>query len=140
MRKAKKVVQVKAEVVDPLPVTEAIVVTPVESLFDDFPDDDEPEAPLAVRDIPALDSDLTPDEKKVFVDLLNAEMPLADRAKQLGKLARMSGQKTAGVGLRALIEINSLTGLSSNTATEAPPMFSLPEGAKVAILVQKVEK
>ena len=90
--------------------------------------------------LPALDSDLTEDEKKQFVALLNKEMSLADRAKQLALLARMKGTKTAAVGLRAIQEINSLCGLRDNKPTEAAPMFVLPDEAKVAILVQKVER
>jgi hypothetical protein len=140
MRKAKKVAQVKAEVPDPLPVTEAIVVTPVESLFDDFPDDDEPEAPLAVRDIPALDSDLTPDEKKIFIDLLNKHMPLEQRAVQLAKLGMYTDQKRAAVGLRAIQEINTLTGLSGASATEAAPMFQLPADARIQINMVRLDK
>jgi hypothetical protein len=119
---------------------ETVPASSVESLFDDFPDDDEPEVALAVRDIPALDSDLTPDEKKVFVDLLNKHMPLEQRAVQLTKLAHYTDQKRAAVGLRAIQEINTLTGLSGASATEAAPMFQLPEGTKVAIVMQTVEK
>ena len=140
MGRPKKIVAIPAEVPAPPVVVETVPASSVESLFDDFPDDDEPEAALAVRDIPALDSDLTPDEKKVFVDLLNKHMPLEQRAVQLTKLAHYTDQKRAAVGLRAIQEINTLTGLSGASATEAAPMFQLPEGTKVAIVMQTVEK
>lgn len=90
--------------------------------------------------IPPLDSDLTADEKREFVKLLNKEMPLAARAKQLGVLARMKGSKTAAVGLRALVEINSLTGLSKEQATESAPLFQLPPDTTVSVKVTKVAK
>ena len=139
MRKAKKVAVVEEPAQPPI-VIETVPASSVESLFDDFPDDDEPEVALAVRDIPALDSDLTPDEKKIFIDLLNEHMPLKQRAVQLAKLAMYTDQKRAAVGLRAIQEINTLTGLSGASATEAAPMFQLPEGTKVAIVMQTVEK
>ena len=139
MRKAKKVAVVEEPAQPPI-VIETVPASSVESLFDDFPDDDEPEVALAVRDIPPLDSDLTPDEKKIFIDLLNEHMPLKQRAVQLAKLAMYTDQKRAAVGLRAIQEINALTGLSGASATEAAPMFQLPEGTKVAIVMQTVEK
>ena len=144
MKRVKTVEAATMPISEPAPEEDATVpVVPSASesgLFDDFPDDDEPEAPLAIREIPALDSDLTPDEKKLFVDLLNAHMPLKQRAVQLTKLAMYTDQKRAAVGLRAIQEINTLTGLSSASATEAAPMFQLPEGTKVAIVMQAVEK
>ena len=141
MGRPKKVKAVPVEVVEPPQIViETVPASSVESLFDDFPDD-EPDAQLAVIDsIPPLDSDLTPDEKKVFVDLLNKHMPLEQRAVQLTKLAHYTDQKRAAVGLRAIQEINALTGLSGASATEAAPMFQLPEGTKVAIVMQAVEK
>jgi hypothetical protein len=141
MGRPKKVVAVPVE--EPPPpsvVIETVPASSVESLFDDFPDDDEPEAALAVRDILALDSDLTPDEKKLFVDLLNEHMPIKQRAIQLTKLAMFTDQKRAGVGLRALEEINKITGMSGDKPTLAPSMFALPEGTSVSVTVQKVVK
>ena len=121
-------------VLEPSPATEA-------GLFDDLPDPVR-DIPMVRPDdgIPPLDADLTVDEKQEFIRLLNTEIPIAVRAKQLAKLARMTGSKTAAVGLRALQEINSVCGLSSDKPREAGPMFVLPEGTKIAIAVQTVEK
>ena len=119
---------------EPSPATEA-------GLFDDLP---EPvgDIPMVRPDdgIPPLDTDLTVDEKQEFIKLLNSEIPIAVRAHQLAKLARMTGSKTAAVGLRALQEINSVCGLSSDKPREAGPMFVLPAGSKIAILVDKSDK
>ncbi len=90
--------------------------------------------------VPAVDSGLTEDEKKRFIELLNKEMPLTERATQLGILARLRGSKTAAVGLRAIQEVNRITGLSSERPTETAPLFVLPEGTKVGIMIQKVSK
>jgi hypothetical protein len=153
-RPRKKVVKVEAvvvpEPVEPEPEPEPKVPEEVydeSSLFEDFPDedDDEPEVQLALPptvdiDLPAQDSDLSADEKKLFIALLNKEIPLETRAHQLGILARMRGSKTAAVGLRAIQEINKVTGISADRATEAPPMFQLPPDTKVSVTITKVVK
>lgn len=117
------------------------------SLFEDLDDEDvaitvaAPVVSDTILDvIPPLDSDLSPDEKAMFTRLLNIEMPLEVRAKQLGILARKTGQKTAAVGLRAIIEINEITGLRKDRATEAAPMFALPAGSSVSVSITKVVK
>jgi len=126
---------------DPLPPPEPEPIHDVTldgSLFDDIPE--EAIVPLPDDGIPALDSDLTPDEKQEFIKLLNAELPLAERAKLLAVLARFKDQKRAAVGLRAIQEINSITGLSKERPTESAPMFVLPPDAKVSVTVTKVVK
>jgi hypothetical protein len=147
-RPGKKVVKVEA-VVLPIEIESQVPEVVPEptydesSLFEDFPDD-EPEPALAplppIDDLPAIDSDLSADEKKLFIELLNKEIPLSVRAHQLGILARMRGSKTAAVGLRAIQEINKVTGISIDRATEAPPMFQLPADTKVSIAITKVVK
>jgi len=127
----------------PAEVPAVVPEEPRGSLFEDLDDEDgviasEPAAPMV--ELPVLDADLTPDEKEEFVKLLREEMPVKDRARQLGILARKTGQKTAAVGLRAIIEINELTGMRKERAAETAPMFQLPAGASVSITVQKVEK
>lgn len=113
--------------------------TPVEievleaSLFEDAP------APMGIAPAPIL-AELTDDEKAEFVKLLNKEMPIRERASQLAKLARFSDQKRAAVGLRAIQEINALTGMSGAQSKEAPPMFALPPGTNVNIHVEKPKK
>ena len=130
---------------EPEPQLEPLPVEPRGSLFEDLDDEDVSMVVATVSDpiqdvIPPLDSDLTPDEKAEFIALLNKEMPIADRARQLGILARKTGQKTAAVGLRAVIEINQLTGLSKERATESAPMFMLPAGSSVSVSIVKVVK
>ena len=125
----------------PEPAPEAEVVSAVQeeaedSLFDDL----EGEVELRVDGIPAVDSDLSTDEKKLFVDLLNRFMPLEHRALQLAKLARLIDTKRAPVGLRAIQEINLICGLRSDRPTEAGSMFQLPPDTKVQVTVTKVLK
>lgn len=108
------------------------------SLFDEI---DVPSAVTVRSDgLPALDSDLTPDQKREFLNLIRKEMPIAERAKQLATLARFTDTKRAPVALRAIVEMNVLDGLHEDKATDAPPLFVLPEDAKMAVLVQKVAK
>ena len=148
MKRVKTVEAATMPISEPAPEEDATVpVVPSASesgLFDDLPDlPDPPDDIPAVRPddgIPPLDTDLTVDEKQEFIKLLNAEIPIAIRAHQLAKLARMTGSKTAAVGLRALQEINSVCGLSSDKPTVAPSMFALPDGVSVSIKVEKVIK
>lgn len=126
---------------DPSPVTPEevaeIQAQAAENLFEDL----DSEMPVLRADgIPALDSDLAPDEKKMFVSLLNRFMPLEERALQLCKLARLFDTKRAPVGLRAIQEINTITGLRGDRATESAPMFALPADTKVQVTVTKVVK
>lgn len=107
------------------------IVDPEEVLFEEEP---------VVQDIPPLDVDLTDDQKKEFIKLLDEALPVSERAVQLAKLARFTDQKRAAVALRAILEINTITGLTGNKATEAAPMFILPEGIKIGESSDKVEK
>jgi hypothetical protein len=109
-----------------------------DSLFDDL---EVPEDALTRIDgIPPIDSDLTVDEKKEFIALLNRFMTLEQRALQLVQLARYTDTKRAPVGLRALQEINLLCGLRGDKATEASPMFQLPADTAVRVTITKVAK
>ena len=122
-------------------VVEAEIVPEGGGLFDGL--DVPVETAIALRPddgIPAFDGDLAPSEKKLFIDLLNAAMPLKARAEQLVKLAQYTDTKRAPVGLRALQEINAITGLSGDQATETAPMFQLPPGTAVSIHMTKVIK
>ena len=126
--------EVVEEIVADVPTPEP----PAESLFDDAP----PLVTLAppITEIIAVERDLTPDQRAIFTKLLDDKMTLEERADQLVLLAKMHGTKTAPVGLRAIMEINRLTGLSEDRATEAPAMFALPEGTAVSVKVERVEK
>jgi len=108
------------------------------SLFDDAP----PLVTLAppITEIIDVEKDMTPDQRAIFTNLLDTKMTLEERADQLVLLAKMHGTKTAPVGLRAIMEINRLTGLSEDRATEAPAMFQLPENTTVSVKMERVEK
>jgi len=135
----------------------SIITEPDENLFEGAPEipevvevpptsvfpEPEPAEVLPMRpvdDLPPMDTGLAEDEKREFLALLRKEISLAERARLLAALARLRGQKTAAVGLRAQQEINQLTGLKSDKSTDAAPLFVLPEGTKVAVLVGKVDK
>lgn len=96
--------------------------------------------PAPPRELVLADQDLTPDQRKMFQDLLNEKMSLEERADQLVALAHLRGSKTAAVGLRAIMEVNRITRVSGDGATEAPAMFALPPGTNVSVTVEKVEK
>lgn len=102
----------------------------------------EPPSALEMRSdgLPSLDTGLTPDQKREFLDLIRKEMSVAERAKQLATLARFTDTKRAPVALRAIIEMNVLDGLHEDKPTEATPLFTLPADSKMAVLVQKVDK
>lgn len=142
--KKAKVVEAVPELVEPEAPVVALESSPTSEtgLFDDdFPDlpDD---IPVVRPDdgIPPLDSGLSPDEKQIFIKLLNTYMPLKQRAVQLVKLASYVDSKRAPVALRAIQEINVLCGLSSDKPTEAPTLFALPDGVSVSVKVEKVIK
>lgn len=114
---------------------------PVTSIFDGIDDlAPEPEISPLPTDIPPMDEGLTEDEKAEFVRLLKEYMPVDHRAKQLVKLANFTDQKRAGVALRAIEEINRLTGLSEDKTDTAPTMFALPQGTTVSVAITKVAK
>ena len=114
-------------------------------LFDDLDDEAGAAIPtLAPYTRPddgiVMDVGLTPSEKAQFVRLLNQFLPLKDRALQLAKLAMYTDTKRAAVGLRAIQEINAITGMSGSAPTEITPMFALPPDTRVNVTVTKVVK
>lgn len=123
---------------EPEPEPESAPPAPMGGLFDglDVPSEDA----LRPRDDIDLESDLTPSEREEFIRLLNHEMPIAERAAQLAKLARFTDQKRAAVGLRAIQEINAIAGVSGDAPRDTPPMFQLPEGTSVSVRIEKVLK
>lgn len=84
--------------------------------------------------------DLNEEEREMFARLLKQEMSLEERARQLVNLAKMKGSKTAAVGLRAIQEINAITGVHDPKPTEAPAMFKFPDDTNVSIHIEKVVK
>ena len=107
-----------------------------ETLFDELP----PVAAQQITALPPIEAELTPDQRAEFIKLLDTKMGLEERADRLVLLAKLHGAKTAPVGLRAIMEINRLTRLSEDRATEAPSMFQLPEGTSVSVRIEKVDK
>jgi hypothetical protein len=136
-------VRLRAPVDVERPKTEEI--TPVEStvevktdaqtisMFDESP-------ALPEKDPLSPDQDLTEAQKAEFKKLLDKKMSLEKRADQLVKLAGFSDTKRAPVALRAIEVINKITGVTDDTANEAPSMFNLPEGVHVRIDVETPEK
>ncbi len=104
--------------------------------------DPEPTPPPVRPDdgIPALDGDLTAEQKAEFVKLLNQYMPVEARARQLVVLAKFTDTKRAPVALRAIQEINALTSMSGVREEEETSMFVVGDGTKIAVQVNKVEK
>jgi len=120
-----------------------VVSEPDESIFEDLdsPTEDDIILPVAQElEVPPMDEGLTEDDKKVFIDLIKQFSTPEARAKQLAKLATFSDTKRAAVALRAIQEINAITGVTGDKATEAAPMFALPKDSKVNIQITKVVK
>lgn len=96
----------------------------------------EPEEALVAQATEGLDDE----ERSRFAALLRKKMSLEDRVDQLIALAKLNDTKRAGVGLRAIQEINAITGVHETKANESPPMFVFPDDTSVSINVQKVVK
>jgi hypothetical protein len=88
----------------------------------------------------AITKDLDEEERQRFALILKSKMSLEERAEALVELARFNDTKRAPVGLRAIQEINAITGVHDPKPAEVAPMFVFPEDTRVAIAVQKVEK
>lgn len=86
------------------------------------------------------DQDLVEVEKARFREILKGKFDLEERADKLVKLARMTGNKTAPVALRAIQMINEITGITEETQVDAPSMFTLPDGVSVSVEVKVPEK
>lgn len=111
---------------------DSATVEPTEGLFDYIPQ----AAPAAG----IVDADLSDAEREEFAKLLRAEVPLAERAKLLGRLARMKDTKRAPVGLRAIQEINRLTGVGAERPVDTMPMFVLGAEQSIAVDITPVKK
>ena len=136
---------VNAEIIEERPEETGASSGHTESVFEDFDDycvSEKPETAVVPRPdaLPALDGDLTPEQKRLFVELVKKEMPLEERAKQLATLARFTDTTRAPVALRAIIEMNLLDDMRKEQPSEDSPMFVLPADSKVAILVKKADK
>lgn len=127
-------------------------LVPETSVFDDsaamiepeddglFGVEDVPETVLPVA-TPMVDTISEQAEiKQELTRLLNTEMKLEERVRLLAKLARSTDTKRAPVALRAIQEINALTGLSADKPADSTPMFALPEGTAVSVRIEKQGK
>jgi len=106
-------------------------IVPVENVFED-----DPPLPAPIPESPLL-ADLDDAEKQEFARLLKQKMSLSERADMLVKFAKMDDTKRAPVGLRAIQEINKITGISSDDREDVSPLFVLPPDTAVAIMVKK---
>jgi len=101
--------------------------------------EDDPPLPAPIPESP-LTKDLNEQEKIEFARLLKKKMSLNQRADALVALAKMTDTKRAPVGLRAIQEINKITGISQDDREETAPMFVLPPNTKVAIMTETPEE
>jgi hypothetical protein len=101
----------------------------VETVFDD-----DLLLPAPIPESPLI-QDLSEADKQEFARLLKEKMTLTERADMLVKLASFSDTKRAPVALRAIQEINAITGVKDDKPHEAVPLFQLPPGTAVAIKV-----
>jgi isoaspartyl peptidase/L-asparaginase-like protein (Ntn-hydrolase superfamily) len=60
--------------------------------------------------------DLDQEQREMFAELLRKNFSLEERAKQLVDLAKLTDTKRAAVGLRAIQEINAITGVHDGTS------------------------
>ena len=95
---------------------------------------------LPLKDDLRPDMDLLEEQKEEFKRILDKKLTLAQRGDLLVSLAQKTGNKTAPVALRAIQVINEITGVTQQTDSEAPSMFTLPEGVKVSVSVETPEK
>ena len=115
-----------------------VVVAKSESVFEDAPSI-APE-PVTPNDIVKPDSDLDAADKAEFASLLKKGLTLPMRAARLIKLTTFTDSKRAPVALRALQEINAITGVTANDPDSSSPMFVLPAGTEVAVVTRIPKK
>ncbi len=104
------------------------VVKQKESVFDDEP----PLEPIVEEDSPLVE-DLSEEEKAKFSRLLKEKMTVERRAELLIELANLTDRHGAPVALRAIEQINKITGVTTEKAVQAAPLFITPKDAKIAI-------
>ena len=108
-----------------------------ENLFDDMPED-------AI--VPAVSAQVIKVEDEIdlaraeLARMLNETFTLEQRAALLVKLAHHTDTKRAPVALRAIQEVNLITGISKERPVETMPMFQLPSDTAVKIKIEKVVK
>lgn len=88
----------------------------------------------------SVSKDLDEEQREMFAQILKSKMTLEERANALVALAKMTDTKRAPVGLRAIQEINAITGVHKDKPNESQSMFVFPEDTTVSIHVEKVYK
>jgi len=91
--------------------------------------------PAPIEEASPLTKDLVEADKEAFAAMLRQKMSLEDRANQLVELAGYTDSKRAPVALRAIEEINKITGIKEDKPSDVAPMFVLPPNTAVAIKV-----
>ena len=110
----------------------------VDTVFADVPAAPEPRA--TPDDIVKPDSDLDAQQKAEFARLLREGLGLEERAKRLINLTKFVDSKRAPVALRAIQEINAITGITADAPEEGSPLFVLNDGAEIAVAVRIPKK
>lgn len=106
-----------------------------ESVFEDAPEIVEDKIIETIAD-----TGLSVVEKAEFSALLKKGLTLEMRADRLIKLTTFTDSKRAPVALRALQEINQITGVTKDAPNESAPMFILPEGLSLGVSVRVQRK
>jgi hypothetical protein len=89
--------------------------------------------------VATLAGDLDEEERNRFANLLRQKMTLEKRAELLVEIAQMTDTKRAPVALRAIQEINQLTGLAEKPMEESA-LFILPAGSEIAVATKTPRK
>ena len=89
--------------------------------------------------VTVLTDGLSDEDRARFAALLRSKMSLEQRANVLIELASMTDSKRAPVALRAIQEINQITGLADKPVEEQP-LFVLPAGSDVLVGVKIPKK
>ena len=89
--------------------------------------------------VTVLTDGLSEEDRARFAALLRSKMSLEQRANVLIELASMTDSKRAPVALRAIQEINQITGLADKPV-EDQPLFVLPSGSDVLVGVKIPKK
>jgi predicted transcriptional regulator len=131
----------KAKVTQVKPVEAKVVsveAKPVETVFGEV--EEKAVAVQTPNDIEKPDSDLDARQKAEFSRLLRTGLNLPERAKRLIKLTTFTDSKRAPVALRALQEINSITGITADAPDEGAALFVLPDGGEIAVAIKVPKK
>jgi len=114
-----------------------IEVPAMESYFE-VPDG--PAKSATPDDIVKPDSDLDSAQKAQFAELLRTGLDLKTRAARLINLTKFTDSKRAPVALRAIQEINAITGITAEAPDEGQPLFMVVGGDDLAVAIKIPKK